>query len=243
MKLTVFGNNATCPEADGACSSFLVEAGPKKILLDMGNGSLAKIRQKVDLADLDIIIISHLHFDHFGDLFCAKYHLETRKAYGEEIHKILLLIPKLPDWAASELSTNDVFEIHTISDGYSFVFDSIEINFTELVHLIESYGVRIQAGGKTLAYSGDTGICDAVNAVAANADVFLCEATFCSKSNAEEKHHLSSKTAATVACDAGVKKLLLTHFHSNQREMIHTEARKYFDHVTLTEIGGTYAIE
>ena len=243
MKLTVFGNNATCPEADGACSSFLVEAGPKKILLDMGNGSLAKIRQKVDLADLDIIIISHLHFDHFGDLFCAKYHLETRKAYGEEIHRILLLIPKLPDWAASELSNNDVFEIHTISDRYSFVFDTVEINFTELVHLIESYGVRIQAEGKTLAYSGDTGICDAVNTVAANADVFLCEATFCSKSSAEEKHHLSAKTAATVAFDTGVKKLLLTHFHSNQCEMIYGEAHKYFNNVTLTEIGKVYTID
>ena len=50
MKLTVFGNNATCPEADGACSSFLVETEGKKILLDMGNGSLAKIRQNVDIA-------------------------------------------------------------------------------------------------------------------------------------------------------------------------------------------------
>ena len=71
MRMTVYGNNATCPEADGACSCFLIEAEGRRILLDMGNGSLAKLQKDVDLAALDLIAISHLHFDHFGDLFCA----------------------------------------------------------------------------------------------------------------------------------------------------------------------------
>ena len=240
MKLTVFGNNATCPEANGACSSFLVEACGKKILMDMGNGSLAKIRQKIDLAALDAIVISHLHFDHFGDLFCAKYHLETRKAYGENIRKIPLLIPKLPDWAAAELCTNDVFEIFTVTDGRSFCFGGLEISFIELVHLVESYGVRILGESKVLAYSGDTGVCDALADVATNADIFLCEATFCSGISTEEKHHLSAKTAAMTAAEAGVKKLLLTHFHSEQQERIYAEARQYCSNVAMTQIGETY---
>lgn len=243
MKLTVFGNNATCPEANGACSSFLVEAEGKKILLDMGNGSLAKIRQNVDLADLDMIVISHLHFDHYGDLFCAKYHLETRKAYGEEIQKIPLLIPKLPDWAAAELFTNDVFDIHIISDGALFEFDALEISFIELVHLVESYGVRIRGDGKILAYSGDTGVCDALSRVAENADIFLCESTFCGGFSAEQTHHLSANTAAKIAATTGVQKLLLTHFHSKQREHAYMEAHRCFNNVTLTKIGETYSVD
>ena len=43
MRMTVYGNNATCPEADGACSCFLIEAEGRRILLDMGNGSLATV--------------------------------------------------------------------------------------------------------------------------------------------------------------------------------------------------------
>ena len=65
MRMTVYGNNATCPEADGACSCFLIEADGGRILLDMGNGSLAKLQKDIDLAALDLIAISHLHFDHF----------------------------------------------------------------------------------------------------------------------------------------------------------------------------------
>ena len=120
MRMTVYGNNATCPEADGACSCFLIEADGGRILLDMGNGSLAKLQKDVDLAALDLIVISHLHFDHFGDLFCAKYQLESRRACGEAIPRIPLLTPRLPAWARAELCTNDVFEPHVIEDGLRF---------------------------------------------------------------------------------------------------------------------------
>ena len=93
MKLTVFGNNATCPEADGACSCYLLQTKGKRILLDMGNGSAAKLQKHLPLTQLDAIIISHLHFDHFGDLFCAKYALETKRAYGENLKPIPLPPP------------------------------------------------------------------------------------------------------------------------------------------------------
>ena len=86
----------------------------------MGNGSAAKLQKHLPLTQLDVIIISHLHFDHFGDLFCAKYALETKRAYGENLKPIPLFIPALPQWASEELCTNDVFQIHTIKDGAAY---------------------------------------------------------------------------------------------------------------------------
>ncbi|MEI3014382.1 MAG: MBL fold metallo-hydrolase [Ruthenibacterium lactatiformans] len=153
MRMTVYGNNATCPEADGACSCFLIEADGGRILLDMGNGSLAKLQKDVDLAALDLIVISHLHFDHFGDLFCAKYQLESRRACGEAIPRIPLLTPRLPAWARAEPCTNDVFEPHVIEDGLRFRMGDAALEFIGTVHLVESYGVRLEAEGRTLAYS------------------------------------------------------------------------------------------
>lgn len=241
MELTVFGNNATCPEAGGACACYLAEAGGKKILLDMGNGSLGKLRKKIDLAELDLIVISHLHFDHFGDLFCAKYHLETRKAYGEDIPPIPLLIPALPQWAETELCSNDVFAVHTITDGFRFHTGDVKLEFVEMVHLIESYGVRITAEGRTLAYSGDTGICKGLHIVAAGADAFLCEATF-ADGKTEEGHHLSAQTAAATARDAGNSRLFLTHYHPDQVQKLLTAATYFFPDAVLTQMEETYPI-
>ena len=109
MYLTVFGNNASFPRAYGACACYLVEACGKKVLLDMGSGSLSQLQRTEDLAALDMIVVSHLHFDHMGDLFCAKYQLETRRAWGETVPKIPLLAPPMPQWARQELGAGEVF--------------------------------------------------------------------------------------------------------------------------------------
>ena len=218
MRMTVYGNNATCPEADGACSCFLIEADGGRILLDMGNGSLAKLQKDVDLAALDLIVISHLHFDHFGDLFCAKYQLESRRACGEAIPRIPLLTPRLPAWARAELCTNDV-------------------------HLVESYGVRLEAEGRTLAYSGDAGACPQLARVAAGADLFLCEATLTEGTCAEEGHHLRAATAGRLAAENGAKRLLLTHYHTPQAQTVLREARAYFERAELTAIGKTWEVD
>ncbi len=243
MRLTVFGNNATCPEAHGACSSFLVEAGEKRILLDMGCGSLPNIRSCMDLKDLDGIVLSHLHFDHFGDLFCAKYHLETRMALGEPIPPIPLLAPHLPQWASEQLLPGEVFSYHPICDGSTFELGAVKIRFTSVPHLIESYAVEIYAEGKKLVYSGDSGICEELKQSARDADCFLCEATFPQGQTGEEKHHLSGAMAGKIAGMAQVKKLLLTHYHPHQQTQILREARSFLPNAELTQIGMCYEVE
>ena len=243
MRMTVYGNNATCPEADGACSCFLIEAEGRRILLDMGNASLAKLQKDVDLAALDLIAISHLHFDHFGDLFCAKYQLESRRACGEAIPRIPLLTPRLPAWARAELCTNDVFEPHVIEDGLRFRMGDAALEFIGTVHLVESYGVRLKAEGRTLAYSGDAGVCPQLARVAAGADLFLCEATLTQGPCAEEGHHLRAATAGRLAAENGAKRLLLTHYHTPQAQTVLREARACFERAELTAIGKTWEVD
>ena len=242
MKLTVFGTNATCPEADGACSCFLAESAHSRLLLDMGNASLTKLQQKLDLAALDGIFISHFHFDHVGDLFCAKYQLETRRAYGEAIPPIPLFAPAMPAWAAAELATNGVFEISELSAPCSFVFRDMKLSFQPMPHLIESFGIRIEADGEVFAYSGDTGACSALTQLAARADLFLCEATFPSCSAAECSHHLSAEHAAEAAKAAGAAQLLLTHYHSADAAESLALARGIFPHTGLSEILHSYPV-
>ncbi len=240
MKLTILGNDATCPSANGACSSFLIEIEKTKILLDMGNGSIAKFKQKFDLAEMDIIIISHFHFDHMADLFPAKYEIETRKSKGENISRIELISPAMPDWVEEELNSNDVFNFHTIHLNSKLSFDGISIDFYQVQHLVETYAVRISYKGKVFCYSADTGKCSEIIDAANNADLFLCEATYLDKETSQINHHLSARAAGEIACAANVKKLILTHLPSKNRELIRTEASEEFNKTYLTEIFQEY---
>ncbi len=75
---------------------------------------------------------------------------------------------------------------------------------------VRSLGYRIEAGGATLAYTGDTGPCDAAIELARGADLFLCEASY---QNGQDLtyFHLSAAQAAEHAAKADVGSLVLTH--------------------------------
>jgi ribonuclease BN (tRNA processing enzyme) len=65
-----------------------------------------------------------------------------------------------------------------------------------------------------LAYSADSGMCDALGRLAAGADVFLCEASYLDGEANPPDLHLTGREAGEVATKAGVGRLLLTHLIS-----------------------------
>ncbi len=75
MRITVLGKSPSWQDAGGACSGYLVEDGDTRLLLDCGNGVFSKLRQRIDYTELDAVLISHLHADHFLDLVPYAYAL------------------------------------------------------------------------------------------------------------------------------------------------------------------------
>src|SRR3954451_14805385 len=75
MRVTVLGKSPSWQDAGGACSGYLVQEGDVTVLLDCGNGVFAKLRERVDYVDVDAVVLSHLHADHFLDLVPYSYAL------------------------------------------------------------------------------------------------------------------------------------------------------------------------
>jgi ribonuclease BN (tRNA processing enzyme) len=75
MRLTVLGKSPSWQDAGGACSGYLIEEDDTVVLVDCGNGVFAKLRERIDYVDVDAVVISHLHADHFLDLVPYSYAL------------------------------------------------------------------------------------------------------------------------------------------------------------------------
>ena len=75
MRVTVLGKSPSWQDAGGACSGYLVQEGDFTLLLDCGNGVFSKLRRVRDYVDVDAVLISHLHADHFLDLVPFSYAL------------------------------------------------------------------------------------------------------------------------------------------------------------------------
>lgn len=129
-------------------------------------------------------------------------------------------MPPLPVWCLpGALDAVLALEPGPMLDGAYVLHDlapaaigPFELLPVELPHFVPSAGVRLTAGGRTLAYTGDSRPDPAVVRLAEGADVLLAEASYAPEVPERQRGGLSSAAdAARQAAQAGVGRLVLTH--------------------------------
>ena len=90
-------------------------------------------------------------------------------------------------------------------------WNGINLHSKPLQHSKRSVGYTIEADGKKIAFSGDTGYCKKLVQLASKADYLVCECSF--PDSMTVNGHMTPKLAARVAKEAEIKKLILTHFY------------------------------
>jgi ribonuclease BN (tRNA processing enzyme) len=250
MNLTVVGCSGSFPSADSACSSYLLEAGGYRLLIDMGNGALGELQRHVGLYDLDAVVLSHLHADHCIDMcgyFVARYYrhdggpAEAIPVYGPAgtERRLNIAYGDVPD----EKCMSEVFDFRTLGPG-AFRLGPFEVTARLVSHPVEAYGFRVEAGGRVLAYSGDTGPCGALPDLARGADLFLCEASFTDGKEDIPDLHLNGREAGESAAAAGAERLVLTHIPPWTNPSVNLrDAKAAFDGpVELARAGAVYEV-
>lgn len=224
MELIVLGRWAPYPKAGGACSGYLLRSGGLNILLDAGNGSLSRLREFMDFRLLDGVILTHLHHDHYLDLFPLRHAVEGARRDGARSGPVKLVLPSFPETAYQELARyKDAYEVTTIESLVCETLDSgikaqrlswsgMVFHFVSAKHPVPAYSIAVEGSGR-FVFSGDTARTEELVKLAAGADLFLCEASGMD-GDAEylKESHLTARQAGEIAGQAGVKRLLLTHF-------------------------------
>jgi ribonuclease Z len=96
--------------------------------------------------------------------------------------------------------------------------------------------------GQRVAFVMDTRLCDAAFALAAGADMLICESTFADAhaSLAKEYGHLTARQAGRIAAEAGARLLVLTHF--SQRYDNEADGVRRLAGEAAAEFGGTVVL-
>jgi ribonuclease BN (tRNA processing enzyme) len=216
MRLSVIGSSPAWPNPGGACSGYLVDG---RLLLDCGPGVLAKLREREPWPSrwpsVEAIAITHLHLDHWGDL--VPWVWSCLYGPGRSTRPALWLPPGSTEALRPilhRLGTEDMldraFDLSEYEPQRPFTAAGLEVTAVPVEHYdIDAYAFRVQ-GERVLAYSGDSGPCEALVELGRDADLFVCEATLeRGEFDGPERGHLAPDEAATAA--AGAKRLLLTH--------------------------------
>jgi ribonuclease BN (tRNA processing enzyme) len=191
------------------------------VVFDLGTGALSNLRSHVDYDRLGAIVISHMHADHFIDLIPLRYALRygpRRRAAKLPVHvppgglaMLRRLVSAFPHEGGEFL--DDVFELHEYDPSRPLAIAGATLRFAHTAHYIPTFAVRWERYGASVTYSADTARDERVVELARETDVFLCEATLRSgETEIGVRGHCSAADAAAMARQAGVRRLVLTHY-------------------------------
>jgi ribonuclease BN (tRNA processing enzyme) len=214
MRMTVLGGCGAWPSAGQACSGYLVEHDGFRVLVDPGYAVVPRLLQLVAAEDVDAVLLSHGHPDHCADL----NPLLRARVLGGGVPPAALPVHALPGAADRVLALDEpgtlagAAALSAFAAGESFEVGPVRVDTWPLPHWVPNAGLRLEAGGRVLAYTGDTGPSAAIVELARAADLFLAEASFAEQVPAAAASHLSSaRQAGEAATAAGAGRLLLTH--------------------------------
>ena len=243
MQLTILGSGTCAVTRERSCSCYHLDAGGLRILLDIGFGSMRRLAEAdIFYNDIDVVICSHLHLDHVGDL--APLMMALHYTPGLQRTRPLTLIgPKIfpeflqksralyGDWLPDE---GFPVNVHAL-DSEQIALGACSIRAGSMKHTPFSNGYRIEAEGRVFAYSGDTGYCDELVALMRQADLALVE---CSNPDDQPfEYHLTPSEAGRAAQLAGVKHLVLTHFYPPEDvgERAKAAAQRFCGRITIAQ--------
>jgi ribonuclease BN (tRNA processing enzyme) len=232
MRLTVLGKSPSWQDAGGACSGYLLEDGDTAVLIDCGNGVFSKLRLFRDYTEVDAVVLSHLHADHFLDLVPYSYALTyAPRQQPVPVHRwpgtenparpALHAPPGAREvfrrvvgaWGNDDLIEN-AFGLEEYDPSEALEIGSIRVSFHEVPHFTETFAMVLEStnGGGKIAYGADSSPTDELTDLARDCDLLLVEATLPRPERSGMRGHLTPREAGEHARAAGAKRVVITHF-------------------------------
>lgn len=237
MRLMITGTGTPMPQLNSAGPGQLVEINGERWQVDCGDRTTSQLMGAgVNPAEVVNLLFTHLHSDHthglsqfvMGGWYLGRRALSVRgpegtkrflkalfdDAFGFDIRQRYTFgMPRegIENMEVSEFGAGTVLE----RPGY-------RITACLTPHHVENYALRFETGGQDLVLSGDTGYSADVAKFSEGAHTLVHEATRVANTLRPghtphpdaPKYHSTPEQAAQVAKEAGVKRLVLTHFRS-----------------------------
>jgi ribonuclease BN (tRNA processing enzyme) len=229
-QVTVLGSCGAYPEPGRACSGFLVDWDGYRLVLDLGYATLPRLLTHCPEDAIDAVVITHEHPDHCIDL----HGLFRMRLYSSPRPPPLPLYctPGVLERLAGlepDVDLRSVFDVHPMPASHRV--GPFALTGLSLPHYVPNAGVRLEADGTVLAYTGDTGPSPLLAELGRSADLFIVEATDREgETQRPTRNLLTAEEAGTWAARAGARRLLLTHFWPGRnRTESRAAARAVFD--------------
>lgn len=247
MKALILGSGTCAPSTRRSGPATVITAGGLTILIDSASGTLRQLEQAgISYSSVDMILYTHFHVDHIAEL--APYIFATKYAptfFRKTPVKIMAaeglvalhagLLKAFGHWVELEQEKIVMEELPT-SLPCAMQIPPLIIKACPVLHTPQSLAYRIEdETGKSIVISGDTDFTEDLISFTKSAELFICECA-CPE-NDKRAGHLTPSEAGRIASEAGVKRLVLTHFYPacDEYDAASTCCKFYDGEITVAE--------
>jgi len=245
LSVTVLGCSGTYAGAGGACSGYLLRTATTNLWMDCGAGSLGNIQRHVALLELDGIVVSHSHPDHWLELPVLLNALRYGVGAPDLGMPLLWTARTAEQFAAVAAEPEPTFAPQVIDERSTATIGDIGLSFSRTDHPVETLAIRAEHAGRSIVYSADTGnawrLASLGPDIGRTIDLAIVEATL-DESDADVVQHLTASQAGRQAAEAGVATLVLTHLApGSDPEACRTDAARAFaGPIEVADIDATF---
>jgi ribonuclease BN (tRNA processing enzyme) len=219
LKVQFIGSGDAFGSGGRRQACVLVTTDGFRFLIDCGASSLPGLKGAgIDLREIDVILVSHFHGDHFGGIpfFMVDAEVSSRR-------RSLLRVAGPPGLRDRLDAALEIFFPGSTRKPWSYACDVTELPAGELVRLgrlavtafpvshfpgTEPHALRIEVCGRVIAYSGDTAWAEGLVRAAEGADLLICEALSFDQTS---RVHMDYRTLLAHRDDLSCRRIILTH--------------------------------
>jgi ribonuclease BN (tRNA processing enzyme) len=226
VTVTMLGTGDAFSAGARSHSGYLIDAPGARVLLEAGPDVLRSLkRERIAPESIDVVLISHLHGDHFAGLvyllleYCYESPRATRLVVAGPRNlesrvraAMRAMYPRL-DWSPAERW----LAWRVLAPGRAAAFGAVRVEAIRSPHtdFDVSLSLKIAAGGRTIVFTGDTAWNDELIPFSRGADLLLTECTF--YDGGRGARHIRYTELAANRARFEVGRILLTHLG---REML-----------------------
>ncbi len=223
MEITIVGSGDAFGTGGRAHTCFRARSGEAGALVDFGAASISSWKKLgLSFDSVDLIAFSHLHGDHFGGLpflllDCQFVERRTKPLLiagppgtRDRLDALFeLLFP-----GNARMNWGFAWRVDEIQPGAVAKAGAFELESFPVVHAAGSIatGLRLGDGRSVFAYSGDTAWTETLLAIAAEADLFICE---CYSGDKPVPNHMDWPTLKTKLPGFTAKRVMVTHMSAS----------------------------
>jgi len=245
LTVTVLGCSGSYAAPGGACTGFLMQSPRANVWLDAGPGALANLQTVCRLSDLEAVVLTHAHPDHWLEMPVVANAIQWYEPRQ-----------RLPVYSNAHMAAHaramigpdiDIpFDWRVIEPHEQVAIGDQTWTFAETEHYVPTLATRTDCEGQSIVFTSDTGpefsLAPMVERCGA-IDLAIIESTFLERSEHPGALHLSADEAGQLAEEAGVHQVALTHQAPLEDRAAHLAraSANFSGQMVLAEVGQQYA--